>query len=112
MNYPQIVADSDIGSNIMTLVDGNDNSHPSYQQAGDWNYTFDFGKGFACSVSSLAMTSLNGSWQPLAWTGSRPHSIMCALAFPLSSNSMRTASLKVTPFVLSTCALAQPVHLF
>ncbi len=55
MNYPVIVATSDIGEKISRLTDGNDDTFPEFFLAKDMNYIFDFGPGFVVSVTGLSM---------------------------------------------------------
>lgn len=55
MDYPKIVASSDIGEQIAHLTDGNDDTFPVHTLAMDFNYIFDFGEGFRFSADAFAM---------------------------------------------------------
>ncbi|MBN8456743.1 MAG: putative Ig domain-containing protein [Verrucomicrobia bacterium] len=55
MDFPRIVASSDIGADIALLSDNNDDTFPVYLLARDLNYVFDFGEGFRFSATAFAM---------------------------------------------------------
>jgi hypothetical protein len=55
MDFPQIVASSDIGESISLLVDGNDDTFPGFYLIQDRNYVFDFGPDFKFSATAFAM---------------------------------------------------------
>ena len=55
MDFPRIVASSDIGADIALLTDNNDDTFPVYLLAKDLNYIFDFGESFRFSATAFAM---------------------------------------------------------
>ena len=55
MDFPKVVASSNIGESIGLLVDGNDDTFPVYLLAKDLNYVFDFGPKFKFSARDFAM---------------------------------------------------------
>jgi hypothetical protein len=55
MDFPKIVASSDIGAQIALLADGNDDTFPVYLLAKDLDYVFDFGEGFRFSATAFEM---------------------------------------------------------
>jgi len=55
MDFPKVVASSNIGESIGLLVDGNDDTFPVYTLAKDLNYVFDFGPEFKFSARAFAM---------------------------------------------------------
>ena len=55
MDYPPLVAASNLGESIGLLTDGNDDTFPVYTLAKDLKYVLDFGAGYQVSVSAFAM---------------------------------------------------------
>lgn len=56
MNYPKILASSDIGDNVGLLIDSNDDTFPDAALVeDDMDYMFDFGPDFQVSFTEFAM---------------------------------------------------------
>ncbi|MEY4384872.1 MAG: hypothetical protein RLY20_155, partial [Verrucomicrobiota bacterium] len=55
MDFPKVVASSNIGEAIALLVDGNDDTFPVYSLAKNLNYEFDFGPDYMFSATAFAM---------------------------------------------------------
>ncbi len=55
IDFPRLIAASDIGDAIGLLTDGNDDTFPVYTLARDRDYVFDFGEGFRVSVDAFAV---------------------------------------------------------
>lgn len=90
MDFPKIVAASNIGAAIGLLVDGNNDTFPVYLLATNLNYTFDFGAGYTFSATAFAMqgrlnfedrianTKFYGSNDGKNWTELTPQAIGAA----------------------------------
>jgi hypothetical protein len=55
MDYPKLVAASNIGDLIGLLVDSNDDTFPVYTLAKDLNYMFDFGPDYQISATAFGI---------------------------------------------------------
>jgi hypothetical protein len=55
LDFPRVVAASNLGEAIGLLVDGNDDTFPVYFLAKDLSDVFDFGPGYAFSATAFAM---------------------------------------------------------
>jgi hypothetical protein len=55
LDFPKVVASSNLGDSIALLADGNDDTFPVYSLAKDLSYIFDFGERYKLSASAFAM---------------------------------------------------------
>ena len=53
MDFPKVVVASEIGAQIASLADGNDDTFPVHSLAMDFNYIFDFGEGFRFTATAF-----------------------------------------------------------
>lgn len=55
MDYPNLVASSNVGDLIGLLTDGNDDTFPGYTLAKDLNFIFDFGPDYRIAATAFAI---------------------------------------------------------
>ena len=87
MDYPKIVAQSNIGELIALLTDGNNDTFPVYSLAKDLNYIFDFGPDFRISASAFALQgrlNFENRTQDTAFFGSNDGKTWTQLTLPIT----------------------------
>lgn len=100
MDYPKIVASSDIGESIGLLTDGNDDTFPIYSLAKDLNYIFDFGPKFQISVAAFALEgrlNFENRTQDTAFFGSNDGRSWTQLTEPLAKPPTELTRVEVKP---------------
>lgn len=100
MDFPRMVATSDIGEEIANLTDSNDDTFPVYLLAKDMNYVFDFGEGFRFSATAFAMEgrlNFENRTQDTAFFGSDDEKTWTRLTAEIATAPTELTRIEVQP---------------
>lgn len=98
VDFPKLVASSDIGEKIALLADENDDTFPVYLIAKDLNYVFDFGPGFQIAPTAFALEgrlNFESRTQDTAFFGSDDGKTWVQLTAPIAKAPAELARIEV-----------------
>ncbi|MFT3788656.1 MAG: hypothetical protein QM770_21205 [Tepidisphaeraceae bacterium] len=100
IDYPHLIAASNIGDSIGLLTDGNDDTFPVFTLAKDLNYVFDLGEGYQMSFDTFAIEgrlNFEVRTQGITFYGSNDGTTWTQLAPPIAAVPVDLTKVDVGP---------------